>query len=227
MKIVILTCCLFLYACSQGALRSPASPEADYLQGGIDSEKSSIKIFPPEIYGSNFRYYFYLELKDDHGKYVDCDLSEVVLKEASGQQLAFKFERSSRGRYYLSVEDVATNDNLTLDLFIQDMPFRKQVKLVSKKADRNKSWLRVVATERDGLKLRLFLGDSNGEAINVPSEPEIIIDGDAQMKNLEQVGDGTWEFSLVYPNTNQVIYISARVHGIFMANMYRIQHVEK
>lgn len=228
MRLGLIITCLLLISCSQAPpLRGPASAEEDIFYGEIDTKKSVVKVFPPEVQKDNVRYFFFLELKDLSGKHVDCDPSEITLKRSNGQKVAFQVERSMRGKFYVTMEETTQISQLKLKVFIRNVPLKQEVKLLFKKADQNKSWLKAVRSERNGIKLRLFLGDSKGKPVEVPSEPEIVIEGNAQILNLERVSEGTWEFEVVYPNYNQVIYISVRAHGKYMPNMFRIQNIER
>lgn len=218
--------CFIFISCSQSPVRSPASLEAIEF-GEVDPTKSRVKIFPPEVRKEIVRYFFFLELKDSSGNLVDCDPEEITLRNSKGQKVPFLVERSMRGKFYVTLQRTESSPELKLKVYVRNMPLNQQVNLVFKKADRNKSWVKAVRSERNGIKLRLFLGDAKGKPVEIPSVPEIVLDGQAQIDNMERVGEGTWEFDVVYPNSNQVIYISVRAYGKYMPDMFRIQHIEK
>lgn len=220
---------LFLTACAEFPLaaREPAAIEEIVQFGEVEIKKSKVKIFPPTGREGSLRHFFYLELRDANGKLVDCDPADVSLQMENGSKLKFKLERSNKGKYYLTLLDSINLAQIKLKVLIRNVPLPQEVRMVLKKPDRNKSWVKAIRSEQSGYRLKLFLSDANGKAVNVPQAPEIIVEGQAVVDNLERVGEGTWEFDLTYPNTNQIIYVSIRAHGTYMADMFRLQHIEK
>ncbi|HXH75525.1 MAG TPA: hypothetical protein VNJ08_11200 [Bacteriovoracaceae bacterium] len=228
MRLAYLFLILFLCACSQVPLiRGPASIETSVFVSEFDPKKSSVKVFPSHINDKNFRYYLYVELKDSNGQFVDCESGEIQLKQENGKKVHFELKRVLRGRYYLTLNENAQTKDVKLNLFVRKIQLKQEMKLFLKKADRNKSWVKAIRAERNGLKMKLFLGDAKGKPVELPTPPEILLNGAGEIENLVHVGAGTWEFDLIFPNSNQIIYISVRAHGKYMADMFRIQHIEK
>jgi hypothetical protein len=216
---------LILQACSQAPLRSPATYETEFFFAEIDTKKSNVKLFPPEIEGEIYRKYFYIELKNSTNQYVDCEEHEVNLRRGK-ERLPFRLERLARGRYYVIHEGRIDFDESKIALSIQNVPL-KEAKLSLKTPNRKNSYIKKIHPDLKGVKLELFLADAKGKGLTLSHSPEIILDGIGTIENLEITGKGKWQFDLVFPNTNTVIYLSVRANGVVLEDLYRIQYIEK
>lgn len=58
--------------------------------------------------------------------------------------------------------------------------------------------------------------------------PEILIEGvtSAQVESVEHISAGIWQITVIYPEENQLFYVSVRVQGKTIKNLFRFQHVE-
>lgn len=215
-----------LLACSRAPVRKLASLESDFSYGSIDPQASQVKAFPPEVEGSKYHYYLYLELKDPSLKPVDIYTNDISIVSRKKKVFPFSLKRMSRGNYYLALEvtEKAGSDELTL--FIQNKEI-KEFRVVLKQPDFSRSSLNIIQKDRHSLRMRLFLSDSNGVAIHSLVAPDLIIEGEAIAENLEQIGEGLWEFDIRFSDENQIIYVSVRSQGSYLKHLFRYLHIEK
>ena len=75
--------------------------------------------------------------------------------------------------------------------------------------------------------MRLKLADKNNRAIFGYELPETLVEGEGSIEELKALENGLWEFTLVYPGRNVIIYLSIRSHESLLEHIYRFQHVEK
>lgn len=226
MKLSLLIILFLVTACSNVVVRNPASLETEHKFGEVDFLKSKVKIFPPEIDKKVFRKFFYLELKDADGKFIDVKEREIKLLH-NDSPVSTKVERTLRGRFYVTLEGLVDHLERKIDLYVKNRPMTKDLKVVFKKASRRYSKIKILHPQAKGKRMQLFLADSNGKPLEIPSKPEIIIEGQGEVEDLEHIGEGKWEFDLVFPDTNSIIYISVRAHGVYLESLFRIQHIEK
>ena len=230
MKPLLFWSLLLVIGCS---LRSPTREIASFYQdihlGEVNAQKSVVKQFPPEIEGALTRYYFYVQLKDDQGDFIDREMSDFNITEDKKQKVEFSFKRILRGRYYLIVEKETETSKGHLDFTVAGHSLSKQLKLPIKAPVRKHSHLKKVAQERNRVKFILTLADAQKNPVDVYHSPEIILEGNhhGQIEELERTGPGKWQFSVVYPEENQLIYLSIRSSGVYLKDLFRFQHVEK
>jgi hypothetical protein len=219
---------LFLSSCASHVKdRKPASFATQEIFGEVNLSKSNFKIFPPQLVENEFLYYFFLELKNDSGDFIDCPESEIEVKNSQQESLSFHLERVLRGRYYITVNEKTSGAKEKFDFYINNKLLRKSVKLNQAKIAREKSWLKPLFSTQNGIRFRLFLGDRSGKPVEPMTSPDIIITGAALVEDFQHIKEGVWEFNLSIPNYNQVIYLSVRAQGAYLADLYRIQHIEK
>jgi len=77
------------------------------------------------------------------------------------------------------------------------------------------------------LFLRLKLADKTNRIVDSPEIPEIFLEGDGFIQDLKYLGEGVWDFTVVHPGENQLMYFSVRYMGLYFPNLYRYQHVDK
>lgn len=75
--------------------------------------------------------------------------------------------------------------------------------------------------------MRLKLADKNNHPIKLDELPEILVEGEAVVEDIKFVKKGVWEFTLKYPESNVIVYLSVRCLDVFFEHIYRFQHVEK
>lgn len=204
-------------------LRGPAS-QTPMRFGEVSATHSSVQLFPDSEADSH-TYYFYIQLKDAKGEFVDCEPSEIVLKTKKKKLIKFKYERLLIGRYYLildksqgfkdihfSVKGIALKGKFNLDIRRPDM---KHSHIVLEKKLPGK------------LTFRLKLADRSNRPVMTSVAPEIILDGRGEVQELRYIQEGIWVFTVIYPEDNQIMYFSIRSQGSYLVNLLRYQHVEK
>jgi len=229
MKGLLVLSLFLLFACAHDdASRDIASSESDdYLFGDIDFKKSSVRVYPEEKEDGKFHYYFFLQLKDSLDRFVDIEVSELVLKTKKGEVIPHTLDRSSRGKYYVTVESDAKLGHREVLFLFNNTQLKEQVSL---KWDQPSKKHSTISQIRQGLQRRTFklcLKNNKKQILTDPKGPEIIIDGYAEVEDLHQDPNRCWIFDVIYPDQNILFYISVRSHGAFFERMIRINHIEK
>ena len=194
--------------------------------GEVDLKKSEVQIFPAVASDTGVWYYFYVQLKDRNGNYVDCGPHELTLATTKGQPIPFDYERRLPGRYYLTVEKSADFSSSQLNFFVQNKPLKEKFKLHFSPPSRSKSKISVLEKNSRYLKLQLKLIDEQNRPVQMPDKPEVMFEGHGYIEDIKQVEEGTWEFRVIYPDENQIMYFSVRAMGVFMPKIFRYHHVQ-
>ncbi len=206
--------------------RAPSS-EAEILRyGDHDSSLSSVKQFPPKREESFTRYYFFVELKDKSGSYIDRDLHEIGVKDKNNM-LPVTVERVLRGRYYVILDSDKNLTMATLDFYVAGMKLKESFKLGLNTAHVKNTKIKKLVARSTYAKLELRLMDKNGKFVEAPEPPEIILESDAEVTKLEHMGNGIWQIHLRYPMGNQLFYLSIRSYGVEFKNLFRFQYIEQ
>lgn len=192
-----------------------------------DHSKSLVQIFPAVSADDSIWYYFYVQTKDTFGRYTHIDPSDIVIKTRKGKTVPYKYEQVLGGRYYLTIEKTSEFSSAELDVFVRGKALKEQFKLNLHHPDKSHSSIRLVKNSRNKITFQLRLADKKNQPVEIPDKPEIILEGMGNVEDLKQVKEGTWEFSIIYPEQNQIMYFSVRAMGIYLSNLYRYQHVEK
>jgi hypothetical protein len=193
----------------------------------LDLKKSNVLIFPAIADGDGLWYFFYVQLKDSNGKYIDCMPSEIGLKTHKGKDIPFKFQKVLTGRYYLTLEKTADISSGQLDIFIRGKALKEQFQLHMGHPDKAHTKISVIQNTRNKLTFRLRLADKMNQPVVAPEQPEILLEGQGAIDEMVHIQEGVWEFSIIYPEGNQIMYFSVRAQGVYLANIFRYQHVEK
>lgn len=226
MSIRFILIVLFCLGCStQKAQRNVASNSAPILPTEVDPEKSIVRIFPAVADEHGLWYYFYLQLKDRNGQFVDSD--DIKITTLKGEGIPFLKERIKSGRYYLTLEKNAGVSSAHLNVLAQGKILKEEFKLSFDYPHKSHSKIRLVQKENHVLKFQLNLRDEKNIPVAVSEQPEIFLEGMGIIKELNEVSQGTWEFTVVYPDENQIMYLSVRAMGVFLPKLFRYQHVEK
>lgn len=219
---------ILLVACAskkpERKIASVSSPEVVRV---IDMKKSHVEIFPAVAADSGLWYYFFVQLKDQSGRYIDCRDGDLSLKNHRKKVIPFNRERVSVGRYYLSLEKTAEISSGELDFFVQGKALKEHFRLNYRQPSREHTTFSVLRNEGGKITLRLVLADKLNRKVELPDKPEIILEGQGIIEDLHHTGEGTWEFSVIYPEENQIMYFSVRAMGLLLTNLYRYQHIEK
>lgn len=229
MKLTVLVSLFLLVSCASKrpvAERTVAASQSE-LPAFIDFTKSSVKLFPPILDGDKYRYYFYVDLKDEAGVHADCAVEDITLKNESGKSLNFRLDRLLIGRYYVVVDGYEKIHASTLSVYLRGQKLKGDFKLSAQKPVLEHSSVRLIKNEDYTAKLVMQLRDENGRPVSLAHDPELILNGDGQIYGLRQVKEGVWEFSLHYSEQNHIMYISVRAQGVYFRNIFRFQHVEK
>lgn len=223
MKLGLMLLSLILVSCAPVAIRKPSS-HIQMNYGEISFSKSYFQIFPSTMEDGKLKHYFYLQLRDEAGRYVDCESSDIVLKNNKHEKVEFSFERLMPGRYYILMKDGHKND---LSFFIRGKKLLGQQHLIYDRPDRNHSSISLIEEKDREIKLRLKLSDKNNRPIKTTNPPEIILEGLGEISALKPIQEGIWEFTVTYPEVNQLLYLSVRAQDAYFSNIYRFQHIEK
>lgn len=192
-----------------------------------DHSKSQVQIFPAVAADNALWYYFYVETKNTKGKYFAVEPSEIEVRTHKGKKVPFRFEQLLAGRYYITLEKTFDISSAQLDVLVKGKPLKEQFKLNMRVPDKVHSKITLVKKTRNKIIFRLLLADKKDQPVEIPDKPEIILEGIGSVEEMRHVSEGTWEFSLIYPEENQIMYFSVRAMGIYLSNLYRYQHVEK
>lgn len=214
-------------SCSRIPIREIASVDSDYNCGEVNLKNSSVRLFRPEVKEEISLYNFYLQLKNSHGEYVDCESKSLVLKNKKREKIPFVLERSLKGRYYISVKVNSNKISDKLDFFIDGRLLKEHLKMALKHPDPKFSKIKILNKKLNEFHMELYLGDSKGKPIQTSTAPEFIVEGHASVEDVRMISKGVWEFNLVYPERNEIIYISVRANGTYLERMFRIQHIER
>lgn len=218
----------FLFILSACASPKPVRKVASNPGPSIyDSSKSQVQIYPAVSLDGKIWYYFYVEVKNTSGRHMYLDPAEIDVKTRKGKKIPFKIEQVLGGRFYLTLEKTPEISSSELDVFVKGRPLKEQFKLHIRYPDKMNSRITVVKKDSNKTTFRLYLADKDKRPVELPEKPEIILEGMADIEDLKHVSEGTWEFSLIYPNENQIFYFSVRAMGVYLSNLYRYQHVEK
>lgn len=230
MRIVFIFCLCLTFACSHSPknTRRVASFFSDIQQGDLDVSKSRVRQFPPEKHGAHIRFYFFVELKDQQGDYIDRDPSEFKVTNLEKKKVPFTIKRVLRGRYYLSVEDPITQNRRELKFEVAGLLVSSAIPLPLRQAARKYSNVKLLSKEKNRVKFLLTLADDKGKAVDALYSPEIILDGNttAHVESVERLSEGKWQISVIYPEENQLFYISVRSLGVYFKKLFRFQHIE-
>lgn len=222
---LIIICLLFCIGCSSPqAFRKIASDNLERY-GDVDIARSNIRLLPEFNDSEGDGYRFYIQLRDGKGKFVDCAYNEIILSK-NGNSIPFKFERILTGRYYLIIkkEDLARRN---IKLHLQGQTFNDDLESLLTYPHKKNSQIKLISNSAHMIRLQLHLADEMNRPIVINESPEIILEGLGTIGDLKQVRNGVWEFSVLYPDDNQIMYFSVYACGVFLPKIYRYQHVEK
>ncbi len=229
MRVLVL---LLVFSVGCGHINRPSRIPAQSLDlKNIDQEldlrNSVVKFFPPEKVKDGFVFYVFFEGRNASRELIDIDTSKLRLKDSTQFIQDVKISKVAKGKYYFNFFRPFSLRELYLKITYENQLLHTPLKLSLLTLDDSKSTLKSIGVVQDGVKFRLALRDRLNRSVKVAYPPEILVTGDAVAEDLHEVTPGNWEFIIRYPNFNQIIYISVRVHGEFFGNMFRIQHVEK
>lgn len=193
----------------------------------IDFSRSIVKIFPAVANNDGIWYFFYIQLKDNRGNFIDCDPSEISIKTHKEEEVGFTFQKLLTGRYYLTIEKTALISSTQLNVFIRDKQLKGKFKLYQDVPVRGTSSLRILRNDSNILTIELRLSDKDKRPIETFETPEILLDGEGEIEELRPISEGLWQFRVIYPEENQILYFSVRSQGVLLPNLLRFQHVEK
>lgn len=228
MNFISLFTLFFILGCSHPKYRSAASFGSEEMHLGTpEMERSQVKKFPPEISNNNFRFYFYVELKDSEGEPVDVFNREFKVLDEMNNFVPFRVKRIVSGQYYLIVDKDLNEKARTLKFMVSGKKFEQEFTLSTTEASPKHSFITIDKNQRHRVKFILTLRDQNNRPVELPSNPEFILDGNAVTEDIKYLKDGKWEFHIIHPEENQVIYISVRAHSAYFPKLYRYHYVER
>jgi hypothetical protein len=211
-----------LAGCSLPQQRHPASMGSDIGYRSISLQLSSIA---PASFEQDLEYF--IQLKDEDGRGTDLQSPDLILKNNKGREIPFLLERSRRGSYYLVLKERLKPVEFPLKLFYQGAAFEDQLDCYTQKAHKSKSGIFVEEETHQRVKLRLELRDAKGHLISMSKRPEIILQGEGEVEEILPLSPGIWQFSIIYPDDNAIMYLSVRTHNALLERMLRLQYVAK
>lgn len=222
--IFLITACASVEEQQQKQVRKIASMSRPAV---YDHSKSMVNIFPAVSADTGIWYYFYVQTKDTMGRFIAIDINEIEIRTRKGKKIPFKVEQLLQGRYYLTLEKTSDFSSAELDIFVRGKALKEQFKLNMRHPDQKNTSIKIIKNSANRLVFRLRLADKKNQPVEIPDRPEIILEGIGNVEDLKHVSEGTWEFSIIYPEENQIMYFSVRAMGVYLTNIYRYQHVEK
>jgi hypothetical protein len=186
-----------------------------------------VQIFPSRDPDQNLAFYLFVQLKDDRGRFVDCPREDLSLVSSKGSKVLFRIERLQIGRYYLFIDNEEPIKSNQIDLLVQGKPLKELLKLHIQLPHKSHTILKKVRNTHHQLTLELRLADKDNRPVMGPEDPEILIEGYGIIHNLLPISEGVWQFTVDYPEENQIMYFSIRSMGILFKDLYRFQHIEK
>lgn len=192
-----------------------------------DHSKSLVNIYPAVSADDGIWYYFYVQTKDTFGRFTSIETSDIEIRTRKGKKVPYKLEQTLPGRYYLTIEKTSEFSSAELDVLVRGKALKEQFKLNLHHPDKANTTIKLVKNSHHKLTFQLRLADKKNQPVVIPDQPEIILDGMGNIEDLKQIKEGTWQFSIVYPEQNQIMYFSVRAMGIYLTNIFRYQHVEK
>ena len=223
MRIGLFFLILTFFGCAEAPLRHPAS-ETIIRIGEVSRAHSLVQLFPTSE-GDTLTYNFYLQLKNEKSEYVDCDPSEIILKTKKNRPVPFKLERLLTGRYYLILNK--SQGLKDIDFFVKGIELKEKFNLNLRKPDKKFTSITIAQKDDGKVVFRLKLADKTNKPVVLLNEPEIVLEGRGEIEGVRYIQEGIWEFTLVYPEENQIIYLSVRAQGVYLTNLLRYQHIEK
>jgi len=207
--------------------RLPANDQKIASTAELDLKGTTLKVFPPVLEGNYFRFHFFFETRDVHNQLTDFKVDDLRIFTDRKKLIKFEVQKVSLGKYYLNFRHTINNSELGLSFFLKNQLIHKIPNFSLSLVDNSKSWIKAYGLIQDGVRLRLFLSNDKGNLIKPLVPPEIIVSGEAEITDFKETDQGLWEFNLLYPNYNQIIYLSVRTQGSFIGQIYRFQHIEK
>ena len=213
MRFLFILPLFFLLACATKVERYIAS-DPQIIFGDVNASRSKVGLFSETS--------FYLELRDSNKALIDVDLKDIQLRDHK-DQLDSRVKRLGKGKYVLNIsEDII--DLSKIKFYVQKKIIAHKL-VAPHKPVRANSRLELISNGDYVLRFRITLRDKNSSPVE--QQPDIILEGLGDVSEIKQVKNGVWEFSLAYPEENQILYISIRANGILLERLYRFQHVEK
>lgn len=229
MSVYLFSLLIFITSCASPVkLRKPASmPTKIQIPAEMDHKKSMVQIFPAVAADNGIWYFFYLRLKDAKGNFVDCLPADIELRTQKGSVVEFKFQKILTGRYYLTLEKTAKISSAQLDFFVKGKPLKEQFQLSMRLPDKTKTTFKMLRNDRNEILFQMRLADKDNLPVETPDRPEILLEGEGSVEEMRHISEGVWEFKVIYPDENQIMYFSVRAHGVYLSKIFRYQHVEK
>jgi hypothetical protein len=170
---------------------------------------------------------YFIQLRDEEGDPADFHSARLQLRDRHARELDFKLERARAGDYYLIVDEKLSPSQFPLSLWYENTAFLEKLENAGLKADARRSKIKILAQHPQSMLLQLSLKDSEGNIIPSRRPPEIILQGEARLAEMHEMGPGIWQFSVIYPDDNEIIYISVRTQNAHLERIFRFQYIAK
>lgn len=224
MRIGLFLLFTFLVSCAEVPQRRMPAAESVIQLGEVSRSHSSVQLFP-SAENDSLTYYFYLQLKDSKSQFVDVSPSEISLKSKSKKPVKFKLERILNGRYYVIIDK--SEHAKSVDFFVQKQLLKEKVNLNIRRPNRKYSSISINSKDDGKITFQLRLADKSNRPVLLLDQPEIVLEGQGEVEDLKHIQEGIWQFTVIYPEDNQIMYFSVRAQGVYLVNLLRYQHIEK
>lgn len=222
MRVLLILISFYFASCAGGPSRYLASSD-EMIFGEVDHAKSVVKLFLNAEESKEIQY-FYIELRDLKKNLVDIPLNEFQVK-LHAQKIDFKVRRMSVGRYEIATfQDIPTFEGLK---FLVSKKILKHQLLTLKKPHRSHSHLRIISNRNHEMILELTLKDKKGNYVELLQMPEMVVEGNGLITDLNLVRKGVWRCRVNYSEDNHIMYFSVRGNGVYLERLLRFQHIEK
>lgn len=204
---------LLLVGCSSPQSKRSIASEPEVF-GVVSLSNSNGRIYPSGTSkDGKLKYHVYLVLKDDYGQAVDCAPSEILLQSDRGQKLKYSYHRSSVGMYYLGLSHVPGKHSGEIEVRIGPALLTKLS--LPQISTQLRSKIKLIKNSVYRATFHFQLLNEFEVPVNISEAPAIIIDDEfVLIEDVLKVNKNTWKFELVYPEDNQLIYISGGVKNL-------------
>jgi hypothetical protein len=200
------------------------------LEDGLDifdPVKSVIQIHYPNRLPKEAAPYLYLRVKNSNGRFIHLNCAEVSLKTSKGLGLPFEWLELDQGHYYITFKNDQKVEVENLRVFVQGQLLSGKILPKKELPDPVNTKIDLYKKELNAIWLRMRIRDNKNRPILLDDPPELILDGYGRIGKIQQLSGGDWEFEVILPPEDQIIYLSVRIMGQHFKNILRHQHLEK
>lgn len=86
---------------------------------------------------------------------------------------------------------------------------------------------KIFSRSGDQIIVSFDLKDRQNKSLTEVEDFEVIVEGDARLREVKRGDQGQLKAALTIPDYNQIIYLSLRVNGVYLPRIFRHQHIAK